>query len=80
MKAIAASLALFFCFAGPAFAESCPGGLAKVDAALQSPSLAPDVKAQLQDMRAQAQQLCDAGNEEEGEAVLSEAIAILGIE
>jgi hypothetical protein len=35
---------------------------------------------QAEDMRGQAQQLCDAGNEEEGADVLSEAVALLGIE
>jgi hypothetical protein len=80
MKAIAAALALFLALAGPAAADTCQEDLSKVDTALQSPSLAPDVKAQVRDMRSQAQQLCDAGNEEEGKDILSEAIALLGIE
>jgi hypothetical protein len=81
MKAIAAALALFLALAGPAAAAgACQDGLAKVDAALQSPTLAPDVKSEVQDMRAQAQQLCDAGNEDEGKDILNEAIALLGVE
>jgi hypothetical protein len=80
MKAIAAAFALFIAAAGTAMAGTCQADLAKIDTALQSPNLAPDVKAQVKDMHAQAQQLCDAGHEEEGEDILNEAIALLGIE
>jgi hypothetical protein len=66
--------------AAPAAAGPCEDSLGKIDKALQSENVDPDVKTQLQDMRGQAQQLCDAGNEEEGADVLSEALALLGIE
>lgn len=42
--------------------------------------LAPDERAQVQDMRAQASQLCKAGNEQEGLDVTAEAKAMLNIE
>jgi hypothetical protein len=78
MKAIAAALLL--AFATPALAGACDDGLKKIDAAVAEPSTPPDVKAQVQDMAAQARQLCDAGNEDEGSDIISEAIALLGIE
>jgi hypothetical protein len=80
MKAAAPALALLLALAVPALAGTCQEDLAKVDAAIAAPDLAPDLKTQAQDMAAQAKQLCDAGNEEEGVDILAEAIALLGIE
>ena len=42
--------------------------------------LADDERDQLEDMRSQAQALCDSGNTDEGLELLSEAKGILGIE
>jgi hypothetical protein len=64
----------------PAAAGQCQDDIAKIDAALQSQELDADQRAQLEDMRNQAVQLCGAGNEEEGLAVTSEAKAMLAIE
>ena len=80
MKAIALALATLLALAAPAAAGSCDEGLRKLDAALQSTDIEPDVKAQAQDMRNQAAQLCAAGNEAEGADVLAEAASLLGIE
>ncbi len=80
MKALFLALALISATAGAASAAGCAEELKKLDAALSSGSVSPDLKAQAQDMRNQAQQLCDAGNEEEGVDVLAEAAALLGIE
>lgn len=80
MKTAALSLFLLATVSGAALADSCEDNLRKLDAALQSEAVAPDVKAQAQDMRQQAEQLCAAGNEEEGTDVLAEAAALLGIE
>jgi hypothetical protein len=80
MKAAALAAALIIALAAPAMAGSCDEGLAKIETALQSADLSPDVKAEVADMRKQAEQLCGAGNEEEGTDVLAEAAALLGIE
>ena len=80
MKSAIIVLALVLATAGSALAGPCEDGLKKLDDALQSDQIAPDLKMQAEDMRGQAQQLCDAGNEEEGADVLSEAVALLGIE
>jgi hypothetical protein len=80
MKAAALTLALIIGLAAPAMAGSCDEGLAKIATALQSADLSPDVKAEVTDMRKQAEQLCGEGNEEEGTDVLAEAAALLGID
>jgi hypothetical protein len=76
---IAATLAAMI--ASPAFAnEDCKADIEKIDAALAKQELAPDEKAELEDMRNQAVQLCGAGNYLEGLDVTSEAKARLSIE
>lgn len=77
MKSAAAALALLILAAAPAAASSCADELKAFDAALAQAQLQPDVKAQLQDMRTQAANLCSAGNEEEANDVLSEASSLL---
>ena len=76
MKAAALGLALF-ALSLPAYAGPCDEDIKAVDAALARTDLSPDVKAQLQDMRNQAEKLCEAGNEEEAADVLAEASSIL---
>ena len=80
MKAVALSLALAALLPGLAFAGPCQDDLKKVDTALESQNVPPDQRAQLEDMRNQAVQLCGAGNEQEGVDVLTEAKAMLSIE
>ena len=80
MKSAIIAFGLLAMLAAPALAGPCEDGLRKLDEALQSPDVAPDVKAQAQDMAAQAAQLCTAGNEQEGADLLAEAAALLGIE
>ncbi|WP_421694773.1 hypothetical protein [Aestuariivirga sp.] len=76
MKAAALGLALF-AMSVPALAGPCDEDIKRVDAALTRTDLSPDVRAQLQDMRNQAEKLCQAGNEEEAADVLAEASSIL---
>lgn len=65
----------------PALAEAdCKADIDKIDAALATQELTPDEKAELEDMRNQAVQLCGAGNLSEGLDVTSEAKARLNIE
>lgn len=77
-----AALALFLAgsLAGTALAGQCEVDIARIDQALDGMELAPDERAQIQDMRAQAAQLCKAGNEQEGLDVTAEAKAMLNIE
>lgn len=75
-----ALLAGFAATAVPALADSCQDDVAKIDSAIASGTLDSDVKAQAEDMRNQAVQLCGAGNTEEGLAVTAEAKVLLNIE
>jgi hypothetical protein len=80
MKAVLLTLALVAALPGAAFAGQCEDDIAKIDKALAAMELAPDERAQLEDMREQVQKLCSAGNVQEGLDVASEAKAMLNIE
>jgi hypothetical protein len=78
---LAALLGAFLLMSGPIKAEGeCDADLKVVDEALSKKQLADDERDQLQDMRSQAQALCDSGNTDEGLELLSEAKGMLGIE
>ena len=78
-KAAALALILAGSFSSQALAGQCEADIAKIDQALDGMELAPDERAQVQDMRAQAAQLCNAGSEQEGLDVTTEAKAMLNI-
>ena len=78
MKTLLLAFALLTAIVTPGLAQSCADNLKAFDAALAAAALEPDAKTQLQDMRAQAADLCAAGNDEEANDVLSEANAMLG--
>jgi hypothetical protein len=80
MKKFLFAAAFATLLATPAFANQCKDDIAKIDAALASADLKPDERAELEDMRNQAVQLCGAGNEQEGLDVTSEAKARLNIQ
>ncbi len=63
-----------------AFAGQCQDDIEMIDAALANQDLDADSRAQLEDMRNQAVQLCGAGNEAEGLDVTAEAKAMLNIQ
>ena len=63
-----------------AMADDCQSDVAKIDAVIAAGTLDSDIKAQAEDMRSQAVQLCGAGNTEEGLAVTAEAKILLKIE
>ena len=63
-----------------ALAGQCQDDLKKIDKALKSDTVTPGQKAEIKDMRAQAAELCKAGNEQEGVDVLTEATAMLNVE
>ena len=80
MKRFVLSAALMLLAAGSAQANQCQDDIAKIDEALASRDLEPDQRAQVEDMRNQAVQLCGAGNEQEGLDVTAEVKAMLNIE
>ena len=80
MNRLLALLALASLWASPALAGQCQDDIAKIDKALATMELSPDERAQLDDMRNQAVQLCGAGNEQEGIDVTTEAKAMLNIQ
>ena len=80
MKPAIAAIAILASLSVAAHADQCQDDIAKIDQALATMDLAPDERAQLDDMRNQAVQLCGAGNEQEGLDVTNEAKAMLNIE
>ena len=76
MKALLIALSLAAATSAPAFA-GCAQSLQELDAAMTAAVIAPDSKAQLQDMRSQAEKLCSAGNDKEASDVIAEAEALL---
>jgi hypothetical protein len=64
----------------PALADDCQDDVAKIDAALSQDGVDADIKAQAEDMRSQAVQLCGAGNLEEGLSMTAEAKILLKVE
>ena len=80
MKTFILAASLTLALSATAFAGPCQDDIAKIDAALASGDVGPDQRAQIEDMRNQAVQLCGAGNEAEGLDVAAEAKAMLNIQ
>lgn len=80
MMRFAALLLLASAFAAPALAGQCEDDVKKIEAALASKQVSGDERAQLEDMKNQAAQLCAAGNVQEGLDVSAEAKTMLDIE
>ena len=80
MKTLILAASLVLALSNMAFAGQCQDDIEKIDAALASAELDADSRAQLEDMRNQAVQLCGAGNEVEGLDVTAEAKAMLNIQ
>lgn len=79
-RTIAATLLAFAAFSLPALADPCQDDVAKIDTALKSQDVPTDTRAQVEDMRNQAVQLCGAGNTEEGLSMTGEAKQLLKLE
>jgi hypothetical protein len=73
-------VALLAANAVPAFANDCEHEVKKIEAALASTEISSDERAQLEDMKKQAEQLCAAGNTQESLDVSAEAKAMLNID
>ncbi len=80
MKTFILAVSLTLALSTAAFAGQCQDDIEKIDAALASGDVGPDQRAQLEDMRNQAVQLCGAGNEAEGLDVTAEAKAMLNLQ
>jgi hypothetical protein len=80
MRLAVLAIALLAAAPSPAFADQCEDDIRKIEAALASQDISKDQRAQLEDMKKQAAQLCAAGNTQEGLDVSSEAKAMLNIE
>ena len=80
MKTFMLAASITLALSTASFAGQCQDDIAKIDAALATQDLDPDSRAQLEDMRNQAVQLCGAGNEAEGLDVTAEAKAMLNIQ
>ena len=80
MKTMIYAAAIFASLSTGSFAGQCQQDIEKIDAALATQELTKDQRAQLEDMRNQAVQLCGAGNEDEGLDVTAEAKAMLNIQ
>ena len=80
MKTILLAAAFALAFTTASLAGQCQDDIAKIDAALTGTELDAESRAQLEDMRNQAVQLCGAGNETEGLDVTAEAKAMLNIQ
>ena len=63
-----------------AYAGQCQDDIRKIDSAVTAAKLDADKKAEVNDLREQAVQLCGAGNEKEGLDVTAQAKAILAID
>ena len=77
MKSALLALGLLAALSAPALAGPCDTDLQALKSQIAESSAQPDVKTQVQDMLAQAEQLCAAGNEEEAADVLSDATSML---
>jgi len=80
MKPTLLALAVLAVITGPAFADDCQADVKKIEAALASTEISSEERAQLEDMKKQAAQLCAAGNTQESLDVSAEAKAMLNIE
>jgi hypothetical protein len=80
IRNFAAITLVFAALSAPAFADSCQDDVTKIDTAIATEGLDADVKAQAEDLRNNAVQLCGAGNLDEGLAVTAEAKSLLKVE
>jgi hypothetical protein len=62
-----------------AFAFSCPAMMAEIDAALPAAELSDEDRQRVEELRAQGEELHNAGDHTGSEAALNEAKGILGI-
>lgn len=77
MKSVLLVPGLCAVFATPVLAGTCDTDLPALKSQLSQSSAQADVTSQVQDMVAQAEKLCAAGNEDEAADVIADATAML---
>ncbi|MGE3872298.1 MAG: hypothetical protein AB7F74_05000 [Parvibaculaceae bacterium] len=80
MRLALLAIALLAAAALPAFANQCEDDVKKIETAMASSQISEDERAQLEDMKKQAAELCAAGNTQESLDVSAEAKAMLNID
>ena len=80
IRTLAVATVLLSTLSLPAFADACQDDVALLDKTLKSAEIDADIRAQAEDMRNQAVQLCGADNTEEGLAMTAEAKILLKLE
>ena len=81
IKRTLAALSLCAILSVPAFAHQCPSDMATIDEALAAnPELSAEDLDMVKQLRAEGEELHNAGNHDEAVEVLAEAMALLGIE
>ncbi|MGE0239485.1 MAG: hypothetical protein AB7F09_23145 [Parvibaculaceae bacterium] len=80
MRLVLLVIAMLASTAIPVFADQCQDEVRKIEAALAAKEIASDERAQLEDMKKQAAELCAAGNTQESLDVSAEAKAMLDID
>lgn len=80
MRLALLAIALLAATALPAFANQCEDDVKKIETAMASSQISEDERAQLEDMKKQAAELCAAGNTQESLDVSAEAKAMLNID
>ena len=81
IKRVALAVAFSLAFAAPAIANSCPKDMAAIDEALaKNPQLSEADMAEVKRLRAEGEELHNAGKHAESEEALHKAAELLGIE
>jgi hypothetical protein len=78
LRVSALALALLFA-PSAAFAFSCPAMMAEIDAALPTAELSDEDRQRVEELRAEGEELHNAGDHPGSEAALNEAKGILGL-
>lgn len=79
MKKILITAAFVAALTGSAFAGSCPGLMAKVDAALPSTTISAEDKAKVMALRAKGEEQHSSGMHAESVATFNKALKLLGM-
>jgi hypothetical protein len=79
MKKIILAAVMAFGLSAPAFANSCPTILAKIDEAMKTATLDDATKAKVMELYTKGKAEHDGGKHDESVATLNEAVKLLGM-
>jgi hypothetical protein len=74
MTRVSTAAAAFLLMTAPAFAHHCPSDAAAIDAALAKMEISDELRAEVVALKEQGMQLHEAGDHEESEHVLADAM------